>query len=312
MNNSVYDEMLPVGTVLKGCYEITERVGRHHIEQEYRAIDRDKGLECRIREFFLDGYMTRAQGEKDVQLQCGIRIRNHYENSKKFFVDKAWLMCSVQGKPNILSVYDVFCENNTAYYVYEAVNAVTLENYCRIRGCLDETEIKYITCQLCSALKELHKKSILHLNIVPQHILICSDKKAYENVKLIVNDECKLVDKDFYKGSQILMCMYPSYCAPETYGYVRETGLRTDIYMLGAVMYKMATSENPDEATNRCICDKMKSPHELNPQISKEFSDVIMRAMELKYQKRYRNEDRLMRAMGENYEINEMIGRTLL
>ena len=70
-------------------------------------------------------------------------------------------------------------------------------------------------------------------------------------------------------------------------------------------MYKMATSENPDEATNRCICDKMKSPHELNPQISKEFSDVIMRAMELKYQKRYRNEDRLMRAMGETMKLTK-------
>lgn len=305
MNNSVYDGMLLVGTVLNGCYEITEQVGRYHIGWEYRAIDRNKGLECTIREFFLNGYMTRVQGEKDVQLQCGTRIRNHYENSKKFFVDKAWLMCSVNGKPNILSVYDVFCENNTAYYVSEAVNAVTLETYCRTRGCLDEREIKYITSQLCSALKELHKKFILHLNIVPQHILICSDKKAYENVKLIVNDECKFVDKDFYKGSKILMCMYPSYCAPETYEYVRETGLRTDIYMLGAVMYKMATSENPDEATNRCICDKMKSPHELNPQISKEFSDVIMRAMELKYQKRYRNEDRLMRAMGETMKLTK-------
>ena len=48
MNNSVYDGMLLVGTVLNGCYEITEQVGRYHIGWEYRAIDRNKGLECTI------------------------------------------------------------------------------------------------------------------------------------------------------------------------------------------------------------------------------------------------------------------------
>ena len=47
MNNSVYDGMLLVGTVLNGCYEITEQVGRYHIGWEYRA--KIGGASCRER-----------------------------------------------------------------------------------------------------------------------------------------------------------------------------------------------------------------------------------------------------------------------
>lgn len=298
-SNRLHNDMLPVGTVLNDRYEIREQIGRYGFEQEYLALDWNRGLECRLREFFMLCQVKRTNGEMEVQLPNDRRMQREYENSLRSFFDTACLAGRVQGKPNILSVYDVFRENNTAYYVSEAVEAVDLQTYCKTKGCLEEDEIKYIASQLCRALKELHKESILHLNVIPGHILICLDKEAGENVKLVVNRECKLIDKDFKdKYGPMICCMYPGYCPPEIYESPNQLGTWTDVYMLGATMYEMATGRRIDEATDRYICDNTEAPHELNPQISKRFSDIIMRAIALKRRKRYRDEESLIRDMG--------------
>lgn len=288
--------MLPIGAVLNNRYKITEQLGNHGYKYDYKAIDGKTQCMCVVSEFYMHSILVRECGEKEIQLPHSQRLLREYEYSKGRFVESAKLAGRVCNNPNILSTYDVFCENNTAYCVTESVEAMDLELHIRKNGCLAEDEIRYIARCLCRALDELHKKSILHLRIVPENILICTDRDAYENVKLIVDGGCW--DKNTVRDMHVCT-MYPGYCPPEGYGRCSEAGTWSDVYMLGAVMYKMATGIRPDESTNRFIHDDTKLPHELNPQISEKLSKIIMRAIELKRRKRYCRIAQLMRELSK-------------
>ena len=283
--------MLPIGTVLNNRYRITEQLGNRGYKCDYKAMDSKMQCMCVVSEFYMRDILVRECGEKEIQLPQSQQLLKNYEYSMRKFVESAKLAGRVCNTPNILSVYDVFCENNTAYCVTESVEAMDLERHIRKNGCLAEDEIRYIARCLCFALDELHKKMILHLQIVPEHILICTDRDVNENIKLIVDDGCW--DKNTVRNINVC-AMYLGYCPPEGYGRCSEAGTWSDVYMLGAVMYKMATGIRPDESTNRFIHDDTKSPHELNPQISEKLSKIIMRAIELKRRKRYNRMSQLI------------------
>ena len=81
--------------------------------------------------------------------------------------------------PNIVKVFSLFEENNTAYMVMELLKGKTLLRIIDEHGPLEEAEaLAYIT-QIAEALDVIHSAKLLHRDIKPENIIITEAKPPF-------------------------------------------------------------------------------------------------------------------------------------
>ena len=95
----------------------------------------------------------------------------------------------------------------------------------------------------------------------------------------------------------------PGYSPTEQYDNSNNIGPWTDIYALGATLYVMLTGIKPDESTNRKINDEVVPPNEINPSISVNLSNAVMKAMALEQHMRVRNVNEFLDAINGGRKV---------
>ncbi len=142
-----------------------------------------------------------------------------------------------------------------------------------------------------SAVSYLHRQTppVVHRDIKPANMIVP-----------VGGGEAMLVDFGIAKEhiqdkatSNVFRYGTPGYAAPEQYG--KGTNEQTDIYALGATLYTLLTGKEPIDGLMRSVelknSDILESAHDVNPEIPIAVSNVIERAMRLRYQERYANVD---------------------
>ena len=89
----------------------------------------------------------------------------------------------------------------------------------------------------------------------------------------------------------------PGYAPLEQYGQHARFGVFTDIYALGATTYQLLTGQVPIQATDRAAGVELAAPRRLNSSISRQVSDAVMWAMEMRIDKRPQNASDFVQAM---------------
>ena len=188
------------------------------------------------------------------------------------------------GHPNLTRYYDMFECQGCGYLVMELVPGQNLGELLKKRGmALPEQELLAYGLQVCDVLIYLH-------GLVPP--IIHRDLKP-DNIRLTPQGVTKLVDFGLLKkGTGVTQRtrrgFTPVYAPVEQYGLVASlhTDQQSDIYSLGATLYHLATNQLPMLAAERISAmqngpDPLPSPRQLNPWVSSNTSNAIMKAVNL-------------------------------
>lgn len=168
---------------------------------------------------------------------------------KKFrnkFIKEAQTIAEMDNH-HIIRIHDVFEEHGTAYYVMEYLAGGDLRSRIPKNGMAADEALGYIR-QIADALKYIHTKNILHLDIKPTNIMFRHDDEAV----LIDFGISKHYDDDGGgQTSSTPVGISEGYAPTEQYDReeISSFSAATDIYLLGATLYTLLNGSRPPKAS---------------------------------------------------------------
>ena len=282
------------GMMLNNRYIVGQVLGAGGFGITYKVWDTRLETVLAIKEYYPGGMVNRAPGTKDVILFTRNRMAE-YNHGLIRFLDEAKSMARFSSHKNIINVFEYFEENDTAYIVMEYLDGVTLSSFLRINTMDLNTSLDLIS-QVCAALKDIHSAGIVHRDVSPDNIFICTNN----NIKLIDFGAARFYpDED----RQMTIILKPGFAPPEQYESVNLQGPWTDIYALGSTLYLMVTGVKPEESTNRRIDDTLYAPAQINSEIPEYISNTIMKAMAIDKHLRFHNIAEFEKALNNERKV---------
>ena len=279
---------LPMGTVLRGRYLTGRVLGMGGFGITYLGYDLVLEIKVAVKEYMPSGLATRHSDRFRVVL-TGHR-KEDYENGMERFLEEARILAKLQGTPNIVSVQDHFKENNTAYFVMEYVDGMSLKAYLASQG----EKILYdqaltILQPIMEALIRVHGLGLTHRDISPDNIYITSGGKS------------KLLDfgaARFSSGNEksVSVILKHGFAPEEQYSSHGKQGPWTDVYAMGATLYRCVTGELPPDSIARIHHDLLKRPSELGISLPANLEAAMMKAMSVKAEERFSSMEAFLQA----------------
>jgi len=181
--------------------------------------------------------------------------------------------------PNIIQIHDVDKIDEFTFYSMSYIDGVSLAQIIRKKGALSPKIVMRLGIQICFALQHAHEKGVIHRDIKPENILI--DRKR---MPIVVDFGIARAMSDSRLSSTGMFIGTPQYMSPEQIKS-GDVDARSDIYSLGGMLYEMAVGRpafvERDTAAlmYKHVHERPKPPHEVNGNVPKALSDIIMKAL---------------------------------
>ena len=297
--------MLRVGTVLRGIYRIDSYLSSGGFGNTYVATNIEFNERVAIKEFFMKGVSQRDDNQSTVSIS-NTANRNSFLEQKDKFKKEARRLRQLNN-PHIVKVYDLFDENGTSYYVMDYIDGENLSERLKRTGKrMSQKTIKEILPQILDALKAVHEAGFWHLDLKPANIML--DKSG--NVKLIDFGASKQFDVQKGGATTGTAISYTNGYAPreQMEQNYDKFGPWTDLYALGATLYKLLTNSNPPLPTD--IDDDMsEDKHEALPfpaTISREMRGLVLWMMKTNRLQRPQNIDAVIGKLSRKVEPKQV------
>ncbi len=273
---------LTPGTIIQGRYIIGKVIGFGGFGTVYKTWDNVLNIAVAVKEYYPAGIAQRVPGTAEVIIQE--ENKEEYRKGIDKFIQEAVILSKFQENENIVNALSYFEFNNTAYIIMEYLEGCSLSDFLEKRGgSLDPQASVAVLLATIRALKAIHKEKIIHRDISPSNIYICKNGQ----IKLIDFGAARSTDDPIATMEEVEL--KPGYAPPEQYRNNIPQGTWTDIYSLGATIYRTLTGEIPMESVARQLNDTMKKPSAFNKKIPTYLDKVILRAMSLEPELRFKN-----------------------
>ncbi len=246
--------MLP-GTVLDGKYRIESILGAGGFGITYEAYDARLASTVAIKEYFPSQFglrdsthSVRPRSDGDTEI---------FERLRSSFLREARTLNQFD-HPAIVRVLSVFEAYGTAYMVMKYETGLSLKAW--LAGLArrpTQEELDQLVVPLLDALELLHNGAFIHRDIAPDNIIVRADGTP--------------VLLDFGASRRVMSEMTGTLTGVVKKGYSpqeqyatdsRSQGPWTDIYALGATLYRCISGVTPEEATQRVFDDRLLSAAE--------------------------------------------------
>ena len=292
---------LQAGALLKnGEYKIEKVLGQGGFGITYLAEQTSLGRKVAIKEFFMKEHCERDSGTSYISVPSS-GSRELVDRFRQKFIKEARNIASLEHK-HIVPIIDVFEENGTAYYVMKYFSGGSLSFNSAIP---EDVALRY-TNQLASALRFIHQKRMMHLDVKPSNILLDDE----DNVVLIDFGLAKQYDNAGQQTSTTPVGISHGYAPIEQYrsGGVSAFSPATDIYSLGATLYKLLTGTVPPEAMDLVATGLPACP----ANVSAETWNAVKSAMQPAASSRPQSVDEFLRLVENGKMQDESDGETVL
>lgn len=267
---------LQAGKFLKnGEYRIEKVLGQGGFGITYLGEQVYLGRRVAIKEFFMDGFCNRDAATSHVSVPTASG-KSTVERFRRKFIREAQNIARLK-HAGIIPVIDVFEDNGTAYYVMEFLAGGSLNDKVK-NGAISEVQaVKYIR-QVAAALEYVHRMNMLHLDIKPGNILLDGD----DNAVIIDFGLAKQYDDSGHQVSTTPVGISHGYAPIEQYrqGGVENFSPATDIYSLGATLYKLVTGITPPDVSYIMSGGMKNLPDNLSPSVRSAITGAMQPAME--------------------------------
>ena len=281
---------LPSGYMLDE-YRIDTILGAGGFGVTYKALDTHLNTWVAIKEYFpvewsfrdTDGVMVYANTQG---LSCadGAQISD-YEWGLERFLDEARVLAQIQ-HPYVVRVKRYFRANGTAYIVMEYEEGEPLSTILDESGTLGEEQVRGLLEDVLPALRAVHDQGYLHRDVKPANLYV---RSCDHRVMLIDFGAARAA---IGRHSQnVTSLVTPGYSPPEQYTSRNDRyGTWTDLYALGAVLYRCVTGHTPAEAAERLLDDHLVSAVAAGAgRYSTNLLQVIDRALAVRPEMRFRD-----------------------
>jgi serine/threonine-protein kinase len=261
------------GTVVRGKYQIIQKVGQGAMGAVYKA------LHMHFKEMRALKVMA-AEVASDKAFV-------------KRFEQEAILARKLQ-HPNAVRVDDIDeTEDGQPFIVMEYIEGKNLRDTISAEGPMPPMRVAAIVRQVASALDAAHRLGIVHRDIKPENIVLIQSQKA-EVAKVLDFGIAKL--KEELSGTLAasmtgtgMVVGTPLYMSPEQAmaAHGKELDGRSDIYSLGIVMYQMLTNELPinGDTSLQIVMAHIQTPPipiqcaQTGVKIPKPIADLVMKCL---------------------------------
>ncbi len=211
-----------------------------------------------------------------------------YRYGLSSFLEEAKITAKFIHVDHVVTVYDVFMENDTAYLVMEYICGKNIEREFQKWGFRPYRphEAAEILIPVLEALEEIHKQKILHGDLSLGNLM----RTTKGDVILIDFGAAKEYGSDH--ANRRPSFLKPDYAAPEQFrlaqgGEVQE-GPWTDIYAVGVMLYFLITGHKPADAQSRMAVrsSDLAAPKQYNVKVKKGWMRLIHQCVELEKKKR--------------------------
>lgn len=237
---------LKVGIELQnGKYRIIQVLGQGGFGITYLAENILLGRHIAIKEFFPKDFCGR-----DSTSRLTLGTENNKETVEKLksrFLKEAQNIAKLD-HPNIVKIFDVFEENNTAYYVMDLIVGENLNEIVKKKGPLHkDIALTYIE-KVGDALDYIHSRNMTHLDVKPANIVI----REKDNSPILIDfGLSKQYNIQGEATSTFMHGISHGYSPIELYniGSITKFTPQTDIYSLAATLYFVTIGEVPPSSS---------------------------------------------------------------
>ena len=204
---------------------------------------------------------------------------------------------------NIVTIHDVGSENAIAYIAMEYVEGETLKQALSTRG-LSVREKLLLSVQIADALAAAHAGGIVHRDLKPGNIMVT----AGGHVKILdfglatrVENNWAAEDESIRMGlssRNAVITGTVAYMSPEQAQGLKADA-RSDIFSFGTVLYEMFTGSRPFTGNGSMavlesvLQSEPVSPAELQPDLPKRLTGILMKTLEKEPGRRYQSAQEL-------------------
>lgn len=248
-------DALPRGYELHD-YSIESVLGTGGFGITYLAHDSKLGTRVAIKEYFPQDLAHRNEQMAIVPISGA--AAESFEWGRGQFLKEARALAQFKHN-NIVRVLRFLELNGTAYMIMEYEQGQGLLDYIRSKGQPDERMLLQVFLPILNGLQAVHRAGLLHLDIKPDNIYLRADGPPM----LIDFGSARQVARGADTAGPVALT--PAYAAIEQYPGKGKQGPWTDIYSIGASLYRCISGSDPVDALTRDLAAKQHKPDPLTP-----------------------------------------------